>query len=60
MNTIDATIRQAQRPAVHGLLASVAIVAFAATAADAQRYVHDVPPDTEGIEIIERLDERIA
>jgi protein SCO1 len=60
MNTINATIRQTRRPAVHGLLASVAIIAFAVTAADAQRYVHDVPPDTEGIEIIERLDERIS
>lgn len=33
---------------------------MATSLAAAQQYVRDVPPDTEGIEVIERLDERIS
>jgi protein SCO1 len=42
------------------MVAVAAFVVMASSIAHAQRYVRDVPPDTEGIGIVERLDERIS
>jgi protein SCO1 len=57
MHAHNRTIRQSTRAS--GLLAALS-VAFAASSADAQGYLRDVPPDTDGIGINERLDETIS
>jgi protein SCO1/2 len=41
------------------MLSVAAVVVTAVTTVDAQRYVRDVAPDTEGIGVVERLDERV-